>query len=240
MPDAATTAIADAYWADHFGCPANEFFTTPVRTIGHGGELTGYWGVFALFREASVMVSVPHDADDGIYARLALPRSCESLAALALTLEPFAERIIGPAFIGYASEVPRPLHCPRALDSNDAHLLQELENSCEPIEWDHGGSSLDHPCSGVIIEGRLAALAGYEIWGNSIAHLAVVCHPDFRGRGFGKSAVAHLAARAMRSGLLPQYRTLDSNAASMGIGASLGFRRYATSLAVRLKSLAKE
>jgi hypothetical protein len=46
--------------------------------------------------------------------------------------------------------------------------------------------------------------------------------------------VAHLAGVASAEGLIPQYRTLDANIASIRIAESLGFEGYATSVAVRL------
>jgi hypothetical protein len=77
------------------------------------------------------------------------------------------------------------------------------------------------------------ALAGSEIWGGCIAHISIITHPDFRGRGFGRSAGAHSAAGAISAGFIPQYRTLDSNLPSMRIAEALGFCRYATSLSIR-------
>jgi predicted GNAT family acetyltransferase len=70
--------------------------------------------------------------------------------------------------------------------------------------------------------------------GGTSSHIAVITHPDFRGRGYGRSAVAHLAARALAAGLLPQYRTLVANHSSIHVAQSLGFELYATSMAVRL------
>jgi predicted GNAT family acetyltransferase len=109
-----------------------------------------------------------------------------------------------------------------------------LQKSCAPTEWEHGGSTSENPCSGVFIDGLLATVASYEIWGGVIAHISVITHPDYRGRGFARSAVAHIAARALASGLLPQYRTLESNRPSLRVGESLGFHLYARSLAIRL------
>jgi predicted GNAT family acetyltransferase len=93
-----------------------------------------------------------------------------------------------------------------------------------------------HPASGVYHGNELVALAGYEVWGEMIAHIAVVTHPAFRGRGFGRCAVAHVARAALAAGLIPQYRTLESNLASIRVAESLGFSlyAYATSVAVRL------
>lgn len=114
--------------------------------------------------------------------------------------------------------------------------LDALKQSCDASEWDHGGSSIDCPSSGVFAGGRLVAVASYQVWGDVIAHLSIVTHPGYRSRGFGRSAVAHLAERAIAAGLLPQYRTLESNGASVRVAEALGFCRYATSMAVRLNS----
>jgi predicted GNAT family acetyltransferase len=67
-----------------------------------------------------------------------------------------------------------------------------------------------------------------------IAHISIITHPDHRGLSLGRSAVAHLAGRAIAAGLLPQYRTLESNQASMRVAELLGFRSYATSVSIRL------
>ncbi|HWB10699.1 MAG TPA: GNAT family N-acetyltransferase [Pirellulales bacterium] len=114
------------------------------------------------------------------------------------------------------------------------HDLRILQQSCDPIEWQHGGSSVEQPCSGIFVGKQLVSIAGYEVWGGSIAHLSVITHPGYRRRGFGRAATAHVALHAIEAGLLPQYRTLESNVGSLRIAKSLGFRRYATSLAIRL------
>ena len=80
----------------------------------------------------------------------------------------------------------------------------------------------------------LIALAGYKSWGNVIAHISIITHPDFRGHGHGRAAVAHAMNQAVSDGLIPQYQTLDSNGPSIEIASALGFSRYARSLAIRL------
>lgn len=200
----------------------------------HGDELADYNGVFALFRNEAAMVSVPVDLADSLHTLLMPEASAHSPESLAMALRPVATATIGPAWIGYAEEVPAPVHSARALNTGDAAALQSLQGACAATEWEHGGSSLDQPCSGVFADGQLAAVAGYEIWGGVIAHISVVTHPEFRSRGSGRSAVAHVAGRALAAGLLPQYRTLEANAASIHIAQALGFTVYATSMAVRL------
>ena len=81
--------------------------------------------------------------------------------------------------------------------------------------------------------GELIALAGYETWGGTIAHISIVTHPSHRNQGAGRTAVAGVTQHALRAGLLPQYRTLQSNQPSIRIAEALGFSAYATSMAVR-------
>ena len=123
----------------------------------------------------------------------------------------------------------------RSLEESDRGIVHELREACSEPEWEHGGSELGNsPCSGSFEGGELAAFAGYEIWDDSIAHICVVTHPRFRGRGHAKRAVGHLARRAGDAGLVPQYRTLAANEPSMKVAADLGFQPYAWSVAARL------
>ncbi len=232
-----TLSIATANWAGHFGCPVEELFAEPFRVVIHGAELADYSGVFALFRGGCVIVSMPPDRVGEVQPLLAaLPRGCAP-DGLAAALCSVASAVIGPAYIGYAaagSKLERSTHAARALGPEDVAAVDALEEACDPTEWEHGGSAIGHPCSGVFVEGQIAALAGYEVWGGTIAHISVVTHPGFRGRGFGGSVVAHVAKRAIVAGLVPQYRTLQSNVASIRVAERLGFEGYAVSLAVRL------
>jgi GNAT superfamily N-acetyltransferase len=162
-----------------------------------------------------------------------LPRGF-SPYSFASALSSVSSAVIGPAYIGYAEAAPWPAHPARALGLDDAAALAALQQSCDATEWEHGGSSIEHPCSAVFVGERIASLAGYKVWGGTIAHISVVTHPDFRRHFFGRSVVAHLAGRAIAAGLLPQYRTLQSNRASIRVAELLGFHSYATSMAVRL------
>jgi predicted GNAT family acetyltransferase len=90
---------------------------------------------------------------------------------------------------------------------------------------------------GVFEKGGLVALASYELWGGRIAHISIVSHPLWRGRGYAATAVSALAKIVLERGLVPQYRTLEANKPSMAVARRLGFVQYATSFAVRLSSL---
>lgn len=226
--------IASAYWAAHLGLSVSQLFIRELTITSHGAELSDYAGVFALFREGAAIVSLPDRADFLRSLISTLVGFCPETMADAL--RPYAAKVIGPAYIGYAEDVPAPAHAARAIMNGDTAAVTALEAACPEEEWEHGGvNSPTRSASGVFCDNHLVALASYEIWGDSIAHISIITHPKYRSRGFGSSAVAHIAARALADGLLPQYRTLESNVPSMRIAKALGFTKYASSLAVRLK-----
>lgn len=51
--------IAHDYWASHLGIPGERLFSEPLSIIAHSGELTGYGGVFGLFRDGAKVISLP-------------------------------------------------------------------------------------------------------------------------------------------------------------------------------------
>jgi GNAT superfamily N-acetyltransferase len=229
-----TMAIANAYWAALFGCLPGELFAKPFRIVTHGADLADYCGAFALFRGGAAIASIPSDRAAVLRMFLSgLSDGC-STSGFVSALSPVASKILGPAYVGYAATIVPPTYSGRALGLGDAMAVHELQQSTDASEWEAGGGSVENPSSGVFIDGQLVAMASYEVWGNTIAHISILTHRDFRNRGLGRSAVAHLAKRAIRAGLLPQYRTLESNRASIRVAESLGFQHFATSIAVRL------
>jgi GNAT superfamily N-acetyltransferase len=238
MLDARAIAIADDYWAAHFACARARLFSVPFQVVPHGEKLADYHGVFGLFRNGSAIVSVPGDQAATLCPLLArLARGCEP-PDLASVLGSVARLIVGPACVCYANAIKQPEAAMpvRDLRDDDAEALAELASSGDDTGWEHGGSRKEHVCSGVFAaDGSLTAVAGHILWGPAIADISVFTHPKFRSRGWGKSAVAHNCRRAMAAGLLPQYRTLDSNRPSIKLAEALGFERYATTMAVRLQ-----
>ena len=226
-----TLSTVAGYWAEEMGCPAKDLFREPIQMISHGERLADYNGIFALFRDGQAIVSFPEGRMEAFRDRL--PGSSFSPAEMAAAFSDFT--VIGPAYIGYAESISPALSFVRSLGPEDRLQADSLRTACSEAEWDHGGSEVgSRPASGAFADGRLVALAGYEVWDNVIAHISVVAHPAYRCRGYGRGVVAHLAAAALQAGLIPQYRTLDSNTGSIRIAEALGFERCATSVAVRL------
>ena len=237
QPD--TLCVVDRYWQDFFGCP--ELPLGPAQTLvrPHVG-LGDYHGLWLLRRGATLLISVPTGLDPGLLERLRTLSAADFAAAPGVVgaLGLAIERTVGPAFVGYADAAtlrPAAQGAARVLRPADRAAWEELRATVPPLAWEHGGSAFgDLPLAGVFAGSALVALAGYELWGTRIAHIAVVTHPDHQGRGYGRAAVSLLARTVLAHGCVPQYRTLGSNAPSLRIAAQLGFAEYAWSLAVRL------
>ena len=68
-----------------------------------------------------------------------------------------------------------------------------LRAACPVQEWEAGGSEFRPSTMVGAFKGQeLAALAGYQLWGDQVAHIAIVTHPAFRGQGYATTAVSTL------------------------------------------------
>src|SRR4051812_1016419 len=111
-----------------------------------------------------------------------------------------ADRIVGPAFIGYLDEATFDGgdHIEsRLLDDSDAEAIEALRAACEPLAWDEGGPTDTVAAVGVFHGSTLVALSSYEIWSERVAHIGIVTHPAHRGRGLGTAAVRAMTRIAL-------------------------------------------
>lgn len=237
--DPLTTAAADSYWAHFFDLDPLEVVQPETRVVPHA-ELADYNGIFFWHRDQTLIVSVPNWLPASIAVQLVglNPSDFGTPDALFARIPLPIERIIGPAYIGYADLLtfkPRRHAEARMLTTADLDAYTTFRSACSDEDWNHGGNQPQgEPLAGLFHDGQLLALGGYELWGNQIAHLTVVTHPQARGRGYGAAVVSLAAEAALVRGLAIQYRTLYTNIASMHISNILGFRHYADTLAVRL------
>ena len=226
------------------GCSVADLRPSATRVQEHRGGQLGNPGIWILVLGEHPVISLPPVASalsaraaNWTRAQLATPSSL--LADLGTLGAGRIERIIGPASISYGLEGLYLEDAARArvLTAADTAALERLRAACSNEEWDHGGS--EHAAAGALFGtfdgAELVAVASYRIWGDAIAHISIATAPARRGRGFGKAAVALAARRALEAGLVPQYRTLRSNTASMAIGRHLCFIEYGFSVAVRLR-----
>lgn len=235
-----TVKTIDYYWSSYLGCPLDVLASDHTLVVPHA-TLGDYQGLFMLLHRNALVISVPPSMLESVRlnAELWTSRAILNDARLRALVGDRVDRIIGPAFIGYADGTsfrPMPNMQSRMLDEHDAPALQRLRRACSAQDWEYGGSDLgEQPLVGRFFGDELVAVAGYEVWGSHIAHIAVVTHPAYRAKGYGRDVVTAIAEIALRRGLIPQYRTLQSNQPSRAIASALGFEQYAVSIAVRLK-----
>jgi GNAT superfamily N-acetyltransferase len=237
---AATLDALNAYWQTFFGCAMPQQRDLPQTLVVPHVGLGTYHGIFLFRRQHTLMVSVP-PALVGSHAMHLATLTVADVADPATLITRVGlpiERLIGPACIGYAdAHTFQPCHAGpvRLLTPRDATAFHTFRTACPAIAWEHGGSAFgEEPLAGYFRADQLVALAGYEVWGTTIAHIAVVTHPQHRGRGYGKAVVSFLSATVLQDQRIPQYRTLYSNTPSMQIARDLGFVAYADSVALRL------
>lgn len=236
-----TIDIIDGYWAGFLGVPRERLRPAEPLLVVHA-ELDDYAGMYAQSFGAAPIVSLPAAVIER-YGRAAAAAAASGLADDERWRRVFGgalDVIVGPAEVRYADagtlrSAPGDARA-RLLEEADESAVGALRRACSQTEWEHAGSPQGaQPMAGVFADGSLAAVAGYHVWDGRIAHIGVVAHPAHRGRGLGAAAVERVVRAALDAGLVPQYRTLASNAPSLRIADRLGFVPYAVSLAVRLR-----
>ena len=237
-----TLRAVDGWWTGVFGCDETGLFprhaTVYPRPAGDA-----FHGLYAMaFGAAAPVATVdpPLLATARTPLRFALSAGLDVDASIwSAIFEDGVEAVVGPAAVRCADRGTfRAITgdgSVRTLGPQDEAAVARLRAACPPREWEHGGSEVVHPQAGAFSDDELVALAGYEVWGNRIAHISVITHPAHRGRGLGAAVVSHAASLALDRRLVPQYRTLEANASSIAIAERLGFEPYARSLSVRLK-----
>jgi hypothetical protein len=242
---AETLHAVDQYWASFLACPASTLRANRGLAVSHAG-LGAYQGIYAItIGVGSPIVSVPASLLDTA-RRIAPTWSSESIRRpndFMGILGDSAGQVVGPASISYCDPTtfrpPRVSSDVRTLsvdNARDVAAVEDLRRACSTLDWESGGSVLQRDDSvGIFIRNRLVALAGFEIWGERLAHISVVTRASDRRQTFGSTVVGALASRLMSHGLIPQYRTLEANTASLRVGAKLGFVPYGTSMAIRFR-----
>jgi GNAT superfamily N-acetyltransferase len=241
MLDSASIETVDRYWMSDLGCSRDDLYSRQTLIAPHAPSSSNYHGIFVFLHKELLLISVPRSLI-GVFRRNA--EGWSRSAALqedrlrALVSCPI-EQVIGPAFVGYTNRAnfrPIPAGGAHVLGQQDITALEDLRGACSELEWEHGGSQLgDRPVIGEYSGDQLVAVAGYQLWGGEIAHIYVITHPRHRRKGYGKSVVSRITDEVLNQGLVPQYQTLEDNVSSMAIARSLGFERYATTVAVRFR-----
>ena len=233
-----TLGVLDSFWAADTYCALDDFNTGGVAIVERS-ESDGSEYVH-LFRRgqrvqincsASLVSTVQNAAGsqplDAVF----------SLPFLRQVLSGRIERLVGPAYLGYR-DTPLMLEDPgtRLLVPGDAGALEGLRREVTVQDWEYGGLALEQPIAGSFGGRALISAAGYNVWGDRLAHIGVLTRPHARGSGHGRKCVSAIADHAIAHGLIPQYRTLYDNKGAMAIAHALAFEEYGATIYIRVRA----
>ena len=110
------------------------------------------------------------------------------------------------------------------LGEADAREMFVLARLTEPGPYNEGTHRLGQ-FVGVKHDGRLVAMAGERLRPTGFTEVSGVCtHPDFRGRGYAGGLMRHVTAAILARGETAFLHSYASNAGTIGLYESLGFR----------------
>jgi GNAT superfamily N-acetyltransferase len=240
MTTTASLRAVVAFWAAHLGCSEVQLAQPSTSVVRAGPDLASFRGATVVFRPPACVLAVPADWYEPVASRLGQrpPAQVFDIMLLRQVFEAGVDQVIGPAWLGYADATdfrPAPTTGTRLLTAQDLAQLQRLAAACGPVAWEHSGIDPARPPVFGCFDGEVLAAAGMlERWGDRLLHVGIVTHPGYRGRGYGKAVVSAMTAYGLATGGVLQYRTLQANLPSVGIAQTLGFQRFAQTLAVRL------
>lgn len=141
--------------------------------------------------------------------------------------------VLGPASLFYALTGIRAVEGLRTVDLDD---VLPLLKAVSPADLkDSGLAKVTSPlCVEGDVHGSPIAACGYRHWPYGIAHLSVLVHPKFRGRGLARRVATGAIARALDEGLLPQWRA--GGESSKGVARRLALTEVGAQLSVRLRA----
>jgi GNAT superfamily N-acetyltransferase len=229
------TAV-EAFWARRLGCSAADLHHRGVVVVARPEPVA-----FACLRSGALIVAAPAGWATAVAATLhgLTPDEAFAPERLGAAFGARAGEVIGPAYQGFADSgdvLPVPTEGVRRLGAGDRAALEALRLAAGETAWEHSAIDPDRPpVFGRFAAGVLVAAATLDGTGGPVASVGVLTHPGHRGRGHGRAVAGAATRAALDDGSVAHYQTLDANTPSVAIARALGFRRDATTLAVRLR-----
>ncbi|MGI6664480.1 MAG: GNAT family N-acetyltransferase [Christensenellaceae bacterium] len=227
----------DHFWAHtFFGCDMGAFQSKENIVCPHQ-YLQGYAGAFILHVYEKYVFSVPQKYLKRFQKIAAQEADIFDETVLSHDLKTF--QYIGPCWLGYANKAPKEtkddssisIEAPSAIKQ----ALNALKESCSADDWANSGIDENSIAVAVKYHGdKIVAAADYHMWGEAVAHIGIITHPAFRGKGYAKEALRAITREILQKGLLPQYRTLLANKAARNVAEAYGFQGYGTHISLRL------
>lgn len=124
----------------------------------------------------------------------------------------------------------------RLLDADDEAAFQRLWEHIPDADWNRASPTFrPGRTAGLFRDTRLVAVA--SLADGTFPDVGVVVAPDHRDSGAGKQVVSRVLTVAFEqeAGVVPRYRTPESEPASLALAASLGLERWGSEAVVVLE-----
>ena len=113
------------------------------------------------------------------------------------------------------------------IDKEYKKEFEEFESECSKKDLDEGLVSIEDPVVfGCFHKNRLIGVTSYWFWGDNLADIGVVIHPEYRQQGIGKVLVSKLCNWGIKNKKINLYRHNEMNKRSHQLALSLNFKEY--------------
>jgi len=229
--DDATARRIRAMWATLAGAEAfPEAGVQVVVNRASGICPSGWAGIVAIGE--GILATVPSDTEVDALARVLAGIDPTGDWAAAFRAAP---EVRGPAYLAYADGPGVPPPVPGEIEmlaAGDAAVRAFVEGVPVVDREEAPVDASTSPLACLREGGAVVAAAGYRVWLDDVAHMAVLVDPAHRGRALA-TAVAYTATEhACAHGLVSQWRARPL--ASRAVARKLGYRDVGQQISVRL------
>jgi GNAT superfamily N-acetyltransferase len=227
--DDSTKAAIRSTWAAELKIPISLHKVDGLKVIGRK-EST--WVVVLKLDDSQVVISpslsYPYlsqlDADQLL-----------DLNILTSVLSEFDPRPVGSAFLLFSQGHSSELVADQSVRTATNEEVDRLLESCSRLEADERGlKGMQYHFVVSDSAGKPIAIAGYEIWNQTIAHIGALVEPSHRGHGFGVRVAKSAAQHARAKSPVLQWRVRTDNTPSNHLAARPGFVKIGQQMALEL------
>ncbi|HUW78524.1 MAG TPA: GNAT family N-acetyltransferase [Candidatus Nanopelagicaceae bacterium] len=226
---AAARATIREMWASRFGVPVAHLESVGLNYVAKENST---WVVILDLEGSQVVLAPPYAIP------LLSPLGSKELLdldSLVLALSDFSPRPYGKGRLLYAEIETRAPNSNQSIRITSGEQIDRFLLKCSEAEVEESGIGKTETRFGEFdANGDLVALAGYETWNGSVAHLGVLVDPLLRSRGIGQRVASAATSDAYSKGLIPQWLVKIENNPSFQLAARLGFNQVGCQLALEI------
>ncbi|MCF8008481.1 MAG: GNAT family N-acetyltransferase [Halanaerobiales bacterium] len=112
----------------------------------------------------------------------------------------------------------------KEINKNNKEQMIKLKKRCSKYDLEQAQVSLKDPyILGCFNKNELISVASYWYWGEGLADIGIITHPEYRKMGIGKAIISNLCEQGININRINLYRHDENNTVSRKLGLSLNF-----------------